>query len=133
MSDSNENKNEFYIPPNYTDSGKVLNGNFNLRNVIEAAAIALLIGYPEYQLIPNDDMKVKIVIMAVSILPLVIISLVAIDGESLTQYAGHIILFFKNRRKLHFQRVGVKRHGEGSKNAGKAQNFSSKSKASKKG
>ena len=130
MSDSNEIRNEFYIPPNYTDSGKVLNGSFNLRNVIEAAAIALLIGYPEFQLI-HTQITMKIIIMAVSILPLAIIALVGIDGESLSQYAGHILFFFKNRRKLHFKRVGVKR-GENNKNVGKPKKSSNKQQARKK-
>ena len=106
--EKNENINEFFIPQNYTDSGKVLGGNFNLRNVIEAAAIALLIGFPEVQFL-HMETTVKVIIIVTSVLPLGIIALIGIDGESLTQYAGHMIKYFKNKRKLHFRRVGKKK------------------------
>lgn len=31
-----------------------------------------------------------------------------IDGDSLFQYAGHIICYLAHRRKLHLRRVGYK-------------------------
>ena len=32
----------------------------------------------------------------------------AVDGDSLFQYAGHIICYLAHRRKLHLRRVGYK-------------------------
>ena len=102
-----EFNNIFAIPVNYTDSGKVLGGMFELRNVIEAIILLLIIGYPELRLIPMSG-TVRIIVMAVTLIPIVIITLVGIDGESLFQYAGHIFKFFLNKRELHFRRIGGK-------------------------
>jgi hypothetical protein len=102
-----EFNNIFAIPVNYTDSGKVLGGMFELRNVIEAIILLLIIGYPELRLIPMSG-TVRIIVMAVTLIPIVIITLVGIDGESLFQYAGHIFKFFLNKRELHYRRIGGK-------------------------
>ena len=102
-----EFNNIFAIPVNYTDSGKVLGGMFELRNVIEAVILLIAIGYPELRLIPMSG-TTRIIVMAVTLIPVVIIALVGIDGESLFQYAGHIFKFLLNKRVLHFRRIGGK-------------------------
>ena len=105
--DEKEYNNIFAIPVNYTDSGKVLGGMFELRNVIEAAILLIALGYPELQLIPMSG-TVRLIVMVVTLIPLAIIALVGIDGESLFQYGGHIVKYFLNKRKLHFRRIGGK-------------------------
>ncbi len=100
-----EFNNIFAIPANYTDSGKVLGGMFELRNVIEAVILLIAIGYPELKLIPMNG-TTRIIVMAVTLIPLSIIALVGIDGESLFQYVGHIMKYFLNKRVLHFRRIG---------------------------
>lgn len=47
MSDEREFNNVYTIPPNYTDSGKLMGGMLETRNTVEAAALLLLAGYPE--------------------------------------------------------------------------------------
>ena len=47
MAEEKEFNNVYTIPPNYTDSGKLLGGMLETRNTIEAAALLLLVGYPE--------------------------------------------------------------------------------------
>ena len=63
-----EFNNIFAIPVNYTDSGKVLGGMFELRNVIEAIILLLIVGYPELRLIPMSG-TVRIIVMAVTLIP----------------------------------------------------------------
>ena len=97
----------YAIPANYTDSGKILGGMLEPRNAIETIAVVLIVGYPELMLIPMPG-TIRIVVMTITLIPLAVISMMGIDGDSLFQYVGHIFRYFLNRRSLHFRRVGYK-------------------------
>ena len=105
--DDREFNNIYAIPANYTDSGKLLGGMLETRNAIETIFLVVLLGYPELILIPMPG-TVRIVVMTVTLLPLAVISMMGIDGDSLFQYLGHIIRFWTRKRKLHFRRVGYR-------------------------
>ena len=102
-----EYNNIYAIPANYTDSGKILGGMLEPRNAVEAIAVVIMVGYPELMLIPMPS-TIRIVVMTITIIPLAVISMMGIDGDSLFQYVGHIFRYFLNRRTLHFRRVGYK-------------------------
>ena len=102
-----EYSNVYAIPANYTDSGKLLGGMVETRNAIEAVFLIGLVGYPELMWIPVTA-TIKIVIMTVTLLPLGVVAVMGIDGDSLLQYLGHMSAFWANRRKLHFRRIGYK-------------------------
>ena len=102
-----EYSNVYAIPANYTDSGKLLGGMVETRNAIEAVFLIGLVGYPELMWIPVTA-TIKIVIMTVTLLPLGVVAVMGIDGDSLLQYLGHMIAFWGNKRKLHFRRIGYK-------------------------
>lgn len=97
--------NVFAIPANYTDSGKILGGMLELRNAVEAAFLLILAGYPELMWLPVTG-TIKIVVMTVTLLPLGVLAVMGIDGDSLFQYLGHVIKFAGSRRKIHMKRVG---------------------------
>lgn len=100
-----EYSNIYAIPANYTDSGKIMGGMLEVRNAVETGLLVALVGYPELMLIPMP-VKIRIVVMTLTLLPLGVLSMMGIDGDSLFQYASHIIRYAANRRKLHFRRVG---------------------------
>ena len=102
-----EYSNVYAIPANYTDSGKLLGGMVETRNAVEAVALVILVGYPELMWIPMPT-TIRIVVMTVTLIPLGVLAVMGIDGDSLLQYLGHIFPFWKNRRKLHFRRIGHK-------------------------
>lgn len=102
-----EYSNVYAIPANYTDSGKLLGGMLEVRNAVETVLLVGLVGYPEVVWIPLPG-TMKIVVMTVTLLPLGVLSVMGIDGDSLFQYLGHILSFWMHRRKLHFRRVGYK-------------------------
>lgn len=106
--DEKETENIYAIPANYTDSGKILGGMLSLRNVFEALVLVLIFGFIELKLIPMQD-TVRIVIMVVTLLPIALVALMGIDGESLFQYIGHVFKFLKHRRRLHFKKIGGNR------------------------
>ena len=77
------------------------------RNAVEALILILAIGYPELMLIPMAT-TIRIVVMTVTLISIGILAAMGIDGDSLFQYAGHIICYLAHRRKLHLRRVGYK-------------------------
>ena len=110
-----EYNNQYAIPANYTDSGKLFGGMLEVRNTIEAILILAVVGYPELTWLPLSGVM-KVVVMTVTLLPLGIIALMGIAGDSLLQYVGHIVRYWARRRKLHFRRIGY-RYGKGKKGA----------------
>ena len=100
-----EYNNVYAMPANYTDSGKRLGGMLETRNAVETVALVILVGYPELFLFSMPAMM-RIVLMVLTLIPLAVVSMMGIDGDSLFQYLGHIIRFFINRRRLHFRRIG---------------------------
>lgn len=98
-------ENSYAIPANYTDSGKILGGMLSLRNVIEAVVLLTGLGFIELKFIPMQD-PIRIIVMVVTLLPLGLVALTGIDGDSLLQYLGHIGKFLRRRRQLHFNRIG---------------------------
>ena len=102
-----EYNNVYAIPANYTDSGKLFGGMLEPRNAIETVILILLVGYPELMVIPMPG-TIRIVVMTVTLLPLGVLSMMGIDGDSLFQYLCHMFKYLVNKRKLHFRRVGYR-------------------------
>ena len=100
-----DNGNLYAIPADYTDSGKILGGMLSIRNIFEALLLVLSIGFIELKLVPMSG-TVRIIVMIVTLLPTALVALMGIDGESLFRYIGHIFEFVRNRRKLHFRKIG---------------------------
>lgn len=105
--DEKEYSNIYAIPANYTDSGKIFGGMLELRHAVETVILLLVLGYPELVVIPMPG-TVRIVVMTVTLLPLAVLSIMGIDGDSLFRYLGHMLRYMKNRRKIHYRRVGVR-------------------------
>lgn len=98
-----EEKQTYAIPANYTDSGKLFGGMLAPRNAIETLIILVVFGYIELFLIPMP-LTAKVIAAVVTLIPLAMISMMGIDGDSLFQYFGHISRFVSRKRKLHFRR-----------------------------
>ncbi len=99
-----EEENKYYvIPANYTDSGKWLGGLLSFRNAVETVVLLAGLGYIEGALIPMSGM-VRIIVMVLTMLPLGLITMMGIDGDSLFEYIGHIFKFLRRKRKLHFKK-----------------------------
>lgn len=102
-----EYSNIYTIPPNYTDSGKLLGGMLETRNTVEAVILLVLAGYPQLMWM-HLPVTAKVVVMTVTLLPLTVFALMGLGGDSLLQYAAHIVLFWMRRRKLHYRRIGYR-------------------------
>lgn len=103
--DDREYSNVYTIPPNYTDSGKLLGGMLETRNTAEAVILLLLVGYPELMWL-HIPVTAKVVVMTMTLLPLGVFALMGLGGDSLLQFVIHMFLFWIRRRRLHFRRIG---------------------------
>lgn len=97
--------NIYAIPANYTDSGKLLGGMLEPRNAVETVILLLVLGYPELVLIPMPE-TIRIVVLTITLLPMAVLGVMGIGGDSLFQYIGHIFRYLAGRRTLHYRRVG---------------------------
>lgn len=97
-------ENQSYsIPANYTDSGKLFGGMLAPRNAIETLILLVVFGYVELFLIPMPT-TAKVIVAVVTLIPLAMISLMGINGDSLFQYFGHIVKHLFRKRKIHYRR-----------------------------
>ena len=91
-----EHHDTYIIPPNFIEGGTILGGMFKLRNAIEAGALALLIGFPIFKL--SLPLMTRIIILCLTALPVALLALVGINGESLSSFIINFFKFLLNRR-----------------------------------
>ena len=93
----------YYIPPNFIDGGTVMGGLFKLRNTVEAGILALATGIPIFML--NFEVAAKMIVLCFTSLPLALLALIGVYGESLSSYIFGVLKFFFKRRILGKQNV----------------------------
>lgn len=94
----NEERDTYVIPPNFIEGGTLLGGMFKTRNAIEAGILGLLVGVPVLNL--HFSLTVRIIILCLTALPLVLVALIGIAGNSLSAFLVLFFSFLKNRRVL---------------------------------
>ena len=105
-----QNDSEFdvyYIPPNFIEGGTVMGGLFKLRNTVEAGILAVGTGIPAFMLGP--DITSKVLILCFTALPLAILALIGVSGESLFSYILGVLKFLRKRRVLGVAKVNKAR------------------------
>lgn len=88
----------YIIPPNFIESGTFMGGMFKVRNTLEAGFIALAIGFPVFNL--PLSLSTKIIVFCLTALPLFLLALIGIAGESLSSFILNFFKFLLNRRVL---------------------------------
>ena len=78
------------------DTGTFFGGMFKARNVIEAGILAAAIGFPVFYL--PISLTARIIILCLTALPLALVALMGISGESLSSFIliFFVLLFFKS-------------------------------------
>ena len=98
-------ENKYYIiPANYTDSGKCFGGLLSIRNAVETVIVVCGLGYLE-GVIFSSSIMLKIIAMTLTVLPISVITMIGVDGDSLGEYLVRVFRFIKRKRKLHFKQV----------------------------
>ena len=89
----NEERDIYTIPPNFIEGGSLMGGMFRTRNVIEAGILAVLVGGPVLSL--HFSLTVRIIILCLTALPLTMVALIGINGNSLSSFfiqVSHLFL-----------------------------------------
>ena len=95
---SNKNDHDIYIiPPNFIETGTFFGGMFRARNVIEAGILALAIGTPVFLCLPFG-LTARIIALCLTALPVALVALIGISGESLSQFLITFLKYLRNRR-----------------------------------
>ena len=95
---SNKNDHDIYIiPPNFIETGTFFGGMFRARNVIEAGILALAIGKPVFLCLPFG-LAARIIALCLTALPVALVALIGISGESLSQFLITFLKYLRNRR-----------------------------------
>ena len=93
---SSDERDVFLIPQNFIDTGTIMGGQIKLRNAVEALVMVLASGVPLcYLPLP---LNYRIMILIAVCVPLGILGIVGINGDSLTQFLAHWWRFLRRRR-----------------------------------
>ena len=98
MSEPKERIDLYFIPPNFAEEGTVLSGRLRTRNAVETAVLVFFMLKPLTML--DTTLKIKIYIGVAVILPVMIVSLIGIQGESLTAFLMSFFRYIRQRRVL---------------------------------
>ena len=93
-----ETRDTYVIPPNFIEGGTLLGGMFRTRNVIEAVILALAVGLPVLGL--GFSLTTRIIILCLTALPLALLALIDISGNSLSAFLLLFFSYLRNRRIL---------------------------------
>lgn len=102
-----EGRDVYVIPPNFIEGGTLMGGMVRTRNAVEAGILGALMALPVLRL--ELSLTVRIIILCLTTLPLVLVALIGIGGQSLSQFIFQFILWLRNRRVLDQSGVGVKK------------------------
>lgn len=95
---NNKSDRDIYIiPPNFVETGTFFGGMFKARNVIEAVILAVAVGVPVFIYLPFG-LTPRIIILCLTALPLALVALIGIYGESLSSFLFIFIKYLINRR-----------------------------------
>ena len=116
---SNKNDHDTYIiPPNFIETGTFFGGMFRARNVIEAGILVFAIGMPVFLFLPFG-LTTRIIILCLTALPVGLVALIGISGESLSQFLVIFLKYLRNRRVVGGDGAQPAEKAAPSKSAGK--------------
>lgn len=116
---SNKNDHDTYIiPPNFIETGTFFGGMFRARNVIEAGILVFAIGVPVFLFLPFG-LTTRIIILCLTALPVGLVALIGISGESLSQFLVIFLKYLRNRRVVGGDGAQPAEKAAPSKSAGK--------------
>ena len=102
-----DERDVYVIPPNFIEGGTLMGGMLRTRNAVEAGVLGALTALPVLRL--ELSLTVRVIILCLTTLPLVLVALIGIGGQSLSQFLFQFILWLRNRRVLDQTGAGSKK------------------------
>ena len=94
-----EDRIEIYtIPPNFAEEGTLLSGRIKTRNAVETGVILLIL--VPLLLSLDTTARVKMYLAMIVLVPVVILSVIGVQGESLFAFIGSFFQYVRRRRYL---------------------------------
>ena len=112
----NQERDVYYIPPNFLTSGRLFGGAIRIRNAIEAGILVVLTGLPIIQL--PLSLTTRIIILCLITLPLGIFGIIGIEGDALSEFVISWVKWLKNRRILYRSDAAVDKPAPAQKQQG---------------
>ena len=99
MANKNEERDVYFIPPNFLTGGRLFGGSIRMRNAVEAGILVLVTGIPLFRLpIP---LMTRIILLCLITLPLGILGIAGFEGVSLSEFAMNWVKWLSHRRILY--------------------------------
>ncbi len=102
-----DERDVYVIPPNFIEGGTLMGGMIRTRNAIEAGVLGALTALPVLRL--ELSLTARIIILCLTTLPLVLVALIGIGGQSLSQFVFQFFIWLRNRRVLDQSGAGSKK------------------------
>lgn len=94
-----EDRIEIYtIPPNFAEEGTLLSGRIKTRNAVETGVLLLIL--VPLLLSLDTTARVKMYLAMIVLVPVVILSVIGVQGESLFAFIGSFFQYVRRRRYL---------------------------------
>lgn len=88
----------YTLPPNFAEEGTMFSGRVKSRNAVETAIILMVLVPLLFSL--DTTVKVKMYIGMIVIVPVVVLAVIGIQGESLFAFIASFFRYLKRRRCL---------------------------------
>ena len=94
-----EDRIEIYtIPPNFAEEGTLLSGRIKTRNAVETGVLLFIL--VPILLSLDTTIRVKMYLAMIVLVPVVILSVIGVQGESLFAFIGSFFQYVRRRRYL---------------------------------
>ena len=93
--------NDFYIPANFEDSGKIM-GIFGIRNVVEAGVLSLPFVFFTFRLVPVS-LTWKIIVSSIFAIPIGGFSIMGINDDPLSVFVKTWWKWLTKRRIIEYR------------------------------
>ena len=99
MANKNEERDVYFIPPNFLTGGRLFGGSIRMRNAVEAGFLVLVTGIPLFRL--PFPLMTRIILLCLITLPLGILGIAGFEGVSLSEFAMNWVKWLSHRRILY--------------------------------
>ena len=105
IKNNRDERDIFFLPPNFLNEGSLFGGMLKLRNAIEAVVSVVGITVPVLK-ITALSFTGRVIVWCLTALPIGIFAVIGIGGESLTAFLMNFFRYLRNRR-VHYRTDAV--------------------------
>lgn len=88
----------YIIPPNFAEEGTLFSGRVRTRNAVETAVLVFFLLQALFSF--NIGTEVRIYVGVIVLIPVTVLSLLGVQGESLSMFIVHFIRYLFRRQLL---------------------------------